>query len=290
MVFALRSTNISAKEALREGVARLQRAHIESASLDARLLLEHVLGTTREHLLFTFDAPLSETQDTAYRELIAKREKRQPVAQLTGKREFWGMNFKVSGATLDPRPDSETLIEALVARCDREAKLRILDLGTGTGCLLLALLKEFPHATGVGVDISEEALCVARENAVHNELQGRCEFKTSDWFKNIEGSFDIIVSNPPYIETAAISGLTPEVAKFEPRLALDGGADGLDCYRAIVAQLPQKLAPEGTAALEIGFGQLMAMEELIASHGLLIAGVKRDLNNIPRCILMTRTN
>lgn len=286
--FAISLERISAKEALREAVRTLQAAHVETASLDARLLLEHALGLSREQLLIRIDDVLTPQQLEYFHTLINARAKRQPIAQIIGRREFFGLTFKVTPNVLDPRPDSETLIEALIKRCkNRQAPLKILDLGTGTGCLLLALLYEFPHATGTGVDISAEALRVARENAIQLGLQSRVNLVISHWCMQVEGTFDIIVSNPPYIPSADIAGLAPEVAEYEPKLALDGGADGLNCYRAIVASLPQRLAKGGIAALELGFGQQAAVEALAAENGLKTLGVACDMQGIARCILLT---
>lgn len=286
--FALSFERIPAKEALREAVRTLQAAHVESASLDARLLLEHTLGLSREQLLARIDDALTAAQAGHFRTLIAKRARRQPITHIIGRREFFGLSFKVTPAVLDPRPDSETLIEALLRRHkDRSVPLRILDLGTGTGCLLLTLLYEYPRATGVGVDISPEALAVAQENATNLGLQSRVEFLTSHWCMNVTGAFDVIVSNPPYIPTGDIAGLAPEVSQYEPKQALDGGADGLACYRAIVASLAAHLAPGGVAAIELGMGQQAAVETLAAGHGLTVAGVIQDMQGIPRCMMIT---
>jgi release factor glutamine methyltransferase len=211
------------------------------------------------------------------------------VAQLTGRREFWDLTFKVTQHTLDPRPDSEALIEAVLARFrDREQALRVLDLGTGTGCLLLTLLKEYPNASGLGVDICPEALGVAQENALNLGLQPRVDFVQSCWAEQVKGMFDIVISNPPYIPTDAIEKLAPEVARFEPKLALDGGADGLDCYRTIVSQLPQLLSEEGMAVFEIGFGQAKELQAIVDGEGLQVVAIKEDLAHIPRCVLVSQ--
>jgi len=286
--FALAFERVSAKEALREAVMALQAAHVETASLDARLLLEHATGMSREQTLFRMDDILSQQQLTLYRRLIDRRAHRQPVAQIIGRREFFGLTFKVNSSVLDPRPDSETLIESIIKRVrDRKAPLRILDLGTGTGCLLLTLLYEFPNATGVGVDISDEALKVAQGNAVSLGLQSRAEFMASHWCMRVAGTFDIVISNPPYIPTDDIAELAPEVANWEPKLALDGGADGMSCYRAIVASLRGSLNPGGIAALELGMGQLPAVEALAQENGLTPTGVGYDIQGIPRCLILT---
>ncbi len=288
---ALSLEMLSAKEALRESVKTLQAAHIESASLDARLLLEHATGFSREQLLFKMDELLTPPQAETYRALVARRANRQPMAQIIGRREFFGLTFKVTPSVLDPRPDSETLIEAVLRRLkDKQAPLSILDLGTGSGCLLLALLYEFQNATGTGVDISEDALKVARENALHLGLQSRAKFLTSHWCMQVEDTFDIIISNPPYIPTGDILDLQPEVSDHEPKLALDGGADGLSCYRAIVASLANHLAEGGLAVIELGFGQQLAVETLVQENGLHVAGIAHDLQGIARAILITHKN
>ncbi|NBX04453.1 MAG: peptide chain release factor N(5)-glutamine methyltransferase [Alphaproteobacteria bacterium] len=287
----LKNNTFSAKDVLLSAVLDLQRAHVESASLDARILLEYVLGVSREQLLMGMDRTLTVEQEAQYRHLIALRAERRPLAQIIGRREFWGADFTVSEYTLDPRPDSETLIEAVLERvADKNAPLKILDLGTGTGCLLLTLLRELPNAQGTGVDICPNAMGVARENARALELETRVEFVASDWCEQLSGAFDIIISNPPYIPTDDIETLAPEVKKFEPLLALDGGKDGLDCYRTITAKLPAHLTPSGFAAFEIGIGQQRSLEMLAEEHGLKVSAVKKDLGGIPRCLILTLTS
>lgn len=278
----------SVKDVLRHAVLQLQRAHIETASMDARIILQYVLGVTREELLLDNDRELSPRQYDTYQALLEKRQMRQPVSHLIGKREFWGMLFKVTPDTLDPRPDSETLIEAILSRMPaREAEMKVLDLGTGTGCLLLTVLSEYPNAQGTGVDVSTGALKVARDNAMNLGLGGRAQFVSSCWGNELDETFDLIISNPPYIPTGAIASLAPEVSQWEPKLALDGGPDGMNCYRAIVAQLPRLLAQDGLAVFEIGIGQAKELETLVQSHGLKVAGTKDDMAYITRCVLVT---
>jgi release factor glutamine methyltransferase len=291
MNIAPKINEILAKEALRWAVLRLQQERIESASLDARILLEYVLGVSREQLLFSLDLPIMPEQYARLETLVEKRAKHQPIAQLIGKREFWGMNFVVSEATLDPRPDSETLIEYVLERVQNRAdSLRILDLGTGTGCLLLSLLSELPAARGVGVDYCDNALLVARENALALGFSSRAEFINSNWCEKVEGKFDIILSNPPYIPTKIIPTLEPEVSQFEPMLALDGGEDGLACYRKIIKILPGIMAKDGFAAFELGMGQRRGIEELAMENGLEVAGARNDLSGITRCIVLQHKN
>ena len=279
----------SAKDSLREAVISLKRAHIETAALDARILLQHVMGISHERLLAEESLALTPGQYASYQKLIGKRGRRCPVAQLIGSREFYGRRFKVTEHTLDPRPDSETLIEAVLewAGSGKAKPFTLLDFGTGTGCLLLTLLKEMSNARGVGVDISKEALSVARENAIGLELQERASFRQQDWNQNIQGTFDIIVANPPYILTRDIAALEPEVSQYEPRLALDGGNDGLDAYRTIMPKLPGLLNGGGIAAFEIGMGQEEEVRKIVAGGLGLVTSVKKDLAGIPRCILLS---
>jgi len=287
----LKNNIISAKESLLAGILELQRAYIVSASLDARLLLEHVMGVTREQLLMGMDMALTEEQEREYKQLIELRANHKPVAQILGRREFWGMDFAVNENTLDPRPGSETVIESILERvADRSAPLRILDLGTGTGCLLLTLLRELPAAKGVAVDMCPKALQVASENAATLGLSERVEFVRSDWCEQLSGQFDIIVSNPPYIPTETIATLAPEVCRYEPMLALDGGADGLDCYRTIMRSLPQLLASDGFAALEIGVGQQRSLETIALESGLKVAATKKDLGGIVRALIINSSH
>jgi release factor glutamine methyltransferase len=283
------ATTNAVKNVLREAVLTLQQAHIDTASMDARILLQHVLGVTREALLGNDALVLTPLQTQAYQTLIEKRKARQPVAQLTGSREFWGITYRVTPHTLDPRPDSETLIEAVLARLPaRDAALSVLDLGTGTGCLLLTVLSEYPAASGVGVDICEHALAVAEGNAAQLGMKQRARFVRSRWAENVSGQFDLILSNPPYIPTNTIPTLAPEVAQWEPRAALDGGTDGLDCYRAIMAQLPALLAPGGLALFEIGIGQAASLKAIAECHGLSVVGTKDDLSLITRCVMVAK--
>jgi len=288
MIALAKTKPITTQEVLRTAVLSLQQAKIESASLDARILLQHVLRLSREQFLLAMEESLSNDQHAMFNELIAKRTNRQPVAQIIGKREFWGMEFKVTGDTLDPRPDSESVIEAVLGQCrDRLKPYKVLDLGTGTGCLLLSLLNELPNATGIGVDISEAALAVAKENTIYFGMQSRVAFLASNWCEKLAGQFDIIVANPPYIPSKTIESLAPEVANYEPRLALDGGEDGLDCYRDIMHSLPLILEKDGIAVFEIGIGQQAALAEIATSCAMKVKETRQDLGGIIRCVIIT---
>ncbi len=212
------------------------------------------------------------------------------MAYILGEREFWGLPFKVSPAVLVPRPDSETVIEAAVALlADRQRPWRILDLGLGSGCLLLTLLREFPAARGVGLEVSEAALAVARANATALQVEDRAALLLGDWRQPgwrdpLGGPFDLLVSNPPYIEADAITGLMPEVSRFEPRLALDGGLDGLAAYRAIAADAPRLVAPGGRVLLEVGEGQAPEIYRIFQSTGFTPEAPWKDLGGIDRVV------
>jgi protein-(glutamine-N5) methyltransferase, release factor-specific len=266
--------------------ARFIAAGIESARLDARLLVAEALGCGPDRVALSPDTPLSPVQAERLEVLAARRAAREPMSHILGRRGFWTLTLKVTADTLDPRGDTETLVEAVLKRVpDRAAPLRLVDFGTGTGAILLALLTELPNATGLGVDKSPAALAVARENARTHGLAPRAEFRLADWGEGLDQRFDVIVSNPPYIPDQDIDGLDPEVAAYEPRLALAGGPDGLECYRVLIPQMARLLAPGGIAAVEVGAGQAPAVAGLFTACGLAFATVERDLAGIGRCVL-----
>lgn len=276
-------------DALRDASRTLDQAGVENARADARLMLRFILKISLSDLLARGDDTLDADQKKQFEALVEKRAARRPMAQVIGMREFWGLDFKVTEHTLDPRPDSETIIEMLFKyQPVRSKPLTIVDFGTGTGCLLLAALSEYPAARGVGVDISDAALTVAEGNAVALRLKNRAIFKKSDWNSQINGVWDVVISNPPYIKTEEIPGLSPEVAKFEPRLALDGGGDGLQCYRAITRFLPKVLADGGVALLEVGAGQAASVADLAKEQGLRIEEIAHDLAGIERCVVIRK--
>jgi release factor glutamine methyltransferase len=266
---------------------RLRGAAIEAPRLEARRLLAHVLNTSEEALLRDPRAPVPADQAQHFAALLARRVAHEPFAYLTGRVGFWTLDLEVSPATLIPRADSETLVEAALDACpDKGAALHVLDLGTGTGALLLAVLSELPAAKGVGVDLKPEAAVLAARNAARLGLAGRAGFLAGDWAAAVSRRFDLILCNPPYIESAAITGLMPEVARHEPASALDGGADGLDAYRRIIADLPRLLAPRGVAVLELGQGQQAAAEALAKAAGLTPEACRADLGGVPRALVL----
>ncbi len=277
---------LTAKDALDEGATTLARAGIDAPRRDAALLLEAAAGLSRTALLANPARHLGREPITAYRALVSRRADHEPVSRILGRREFWSLPFAVSPATLDPRPDSETLIEGALALCpDRSAPLSILDFGTGTGCLLLALLSELPAATGVGIDICAAALGVAKANATALDLGARARFVAGDWGSALAGSVNLILANPPYIADRDFAGLSPEVARYEPRKALAGGSDGLHAYRGLSPHLGPLLEDEGHALLEVGEGQAGPVAEILSRDGLKIRRILRDLGGIRRCII-----
>lgn len=273
-------------EALADIAGRLRRAGVDTARLDARMLLAEVLGAEPLAVVAHPEWPVDAAAGERLAALVARRERREPMSHILGRREFWSLDFVVSADTLTPRPDSETLVEALLAAIpDRRAPLRLLDFGTGTGCLLLALLSELPAARGVGVDISSAALAVARRNADRLGMAQRADFVSGDWGRGLAGLFDVILSNPPYIGEDDIAGLEAEVASFEPRSALAGGPDGLACYRRLVPDIMRLLAPDGVAAVEIGQGQAEAVAALFSESGASVV-IRRDLAGVQRCLVI----
>jgi release factor glutamine methyltransferase len=271
---------------LREAGQRLAAAGVEDAPRDARLLLQAASGLSSAALVAFPERGVAAAALARFYGMLERRERREPMAQILGVREFWSLRFRVTADTLDPRPDSETLVQAVLDRVpDRAATLRLVDFGTGTGCLLLALLHDLPSAAGLGVDLSAAALAVAAENARDLGLAARATFRQGNWDEAISPPFDIVVSNPPYIESAMIPQLQPEVARFEPRLALDGGADGLDAHRRLLPAAARLLRQGGLAALEVGVGQADSVTAIGVACGLRHIATAADLGGMPRVVV-----
>lgn len=266
---------------------RLDAAGVASARLDARLLVCAATGETAAGLIARPERRLSAQEADVLSAMVARRRAREPIAYVLGSREFWSLDFAVSASVLTPRPDSETIIEAACQYiAEPERRFRVLDLGTGSGCLLLALLHEYPAASGVGVDINPAATALARRNAERLGIGARSAFVVGDWTASITGRFDVVMSNPPYIPTGEIEGLAPEVAHYEPRGALDGGSDGLDAYRALLPLTSEILAPGGMALFEIGAGQHEAICSLACAGGFEVVGLQADIAGTPRVAIL----
>ena len=273
-----------------EAVNKLAELFEDSTStprLDARILVAFVLNETTMKVFSYPEIPLDDVKLKNLKSFVKRRLNHEPVSKIIGKKGFWTLDFEVTSDTLDPRPDSETLIEAVLDKItDKSANLRLLDLGTGTGCLLLSLLSELPNAKGVGIDISLKTVEVARKNAVNLGFSNRCEIKQCDWKDfNTDKPFDILISNPPYIPKTDILNLEREVSEFDPMLALDGGNDGLDAYRSIASFARDVVFAKGFLALEIGIGQTLDVTKIFTAAGFTTYKVQKDIANIDRCIL-----
>jgi release factor glutamine methyltransferase len=279
------SRDMTVAQARRALADAFRRADLDSPELDARLLLGHALGLDHTGLTIESGRSLGDDPARALAALAARRLGREPVARILGVKEFWGLPLRLNDATLVPRPETETVIEAALAAIDsagsRNRALRIADLGTGSGALLIALLTELPNASGIGTDVSREALAAARDNAGGLGVAARTEFTICDFGAALTGTFDLVVSNPPYIASADIDTLSPEV-RHDPRRTLDGGADGLDCYRTIAGQAPRLLKPNGDLVVELGIGQEPAVATLFRAAGLIPSPARPDLAGIPR--------
>jgi release factor glutamine methyltransferase len=275
-------------DARRAWAAQFRAGGIESPDLDARILVGHALGLDHAELAAAPGRMLDGAEQQGIAALAHRRLQREPVARIVGHKEFWSLKLTVDAATLVPRPETETIVEAALEEIDargaRLRALRIADLGTGSGAILLALLSELPHALGVGSDISQRAAMVARHNAHRLDLT-RAGFVVCDMASALRGPVDLIVSNPPYVASRDITALGPEVRDFDPRGALDGGPDGLDFYRNIAATAPALLAPGGALIVELGAGQAQAVAALFAAAGLAPLPPHPDLNGTPRALV-----
>jgi release factor glutamine methyltransferase len=269
--------------------ARFKSAPIDSAELDARILVGAVLGLDLTGIIAAANRCLASDEATRLEDFARRRLSGEPIARIVGYKEFWGLPLQLSAATLVPRPDTETVVElawqVLCTSPQPHRPLRIIDIGTGSGAILLALLSELPNASGIGTDISVAAVETASANAAHLGFALRTAFVACDYVAALSGKFDLIVSNPPYIRSAEIASLAVEVRNHDPVAALDGGADGLDAYRAIAPEAARLLAPGGTLVVEVGLGQSSDVRRLMAVVGLTLQGPpKADLAGIRRAV------
>lgn len=272
---------------LRRAVARQLAATSETATLDARILVAYVLGSAPTDLALRDEELVGDDLEARAMMLARRRAAGEPVARIVGEKEFYGLTLALGPETLEPRPDTETLVDAVLDTVVRDRPVTILDLGTGSGAILLALLSELPNAWGLGVDLSEAALAVARANAVTLGLGERAAFAAGDWSAAVGARFDVVAANPPYIEAAAICGLPVDVRDHDPHVALDGGEDGLFAYRRIFADLKRLLKEDGSAFLEIGAGQADAVAEIAAAARFQVS-FRRDLAGIDRVAVAVR--
>lgn len=266
--------------------SRLEAAGLSGPVIDARLLVEAAADATRVDIVTDPYRALTPDQESRLEDYLARRERREPVSHILGRRGFWKIMLQVTPDVLTPRPDTETIVDLALKTFGEQQAFNVLDLGVGSGAILLAILAERPLARGLGVDVSEEALAVARENAANLGLAGRCALLRGDWTAGLDGdSFELVVSNPPYIATGVIETLEPEVRDHEPRLALDGGADGLDAYRRLAPEVLRVLKPGGRFAVEIGYDQREAVEALFREAGALDVRTVKDLADRDRVVV-----
>ncbi len=275
---------------LRLATDRLAKAGIDGPAREARLLLEHAAAIPLATQIAFGERVVADEAVVAFERAVSRRVDREPLSHIIGRREFWSLDFQVNRDTLDPRPDSETLIDGVLHALAIDADYRsrpfsLIDFGTGTGCLLLALLSELPMAQGLGIDLNPGAVAMATANAERLGMAKRASFRQGDWDQGLSARFDVILSNPPYIPSAEIEDLAPEVARHDPRLALDGGVDGLDAYRALAQTVIRVKKPDSLIAFEIGYGQAAAVTEIMAAAGLRREAVAADLQGHERVLL-----
>lgn len=278
---------MNVEKALKEAIEILQKNSVASAILDAKILIQHVSSLSREDIVFKAShLNLSEHQQKKFFDLIQQRAKKIPLTHLTNNREFFANNFYVDENVLDPRPDSEALIEMIIEKFDKVSSLNICEIGSGSGCLIISLLKHFENWFGLALDISAKALLIAKKNAEINQVLSRINFIQSDLFSNLpnEKIFDIIISNPPYIPTNEIENLQDEVRLYEPRIALDGGCDGLDFYRKIAEKSQKYLKNHGDIFLEIGYNQHQDVKNIFENNNFKFINFKKDLSGIIRIL------
>ncbi|MBH69493.1 MAG: protein-(glutamine-N5) methyltransferase, release factor-specific [Rhodospirillaceae bacterium] len=282
------ASNCKIGDALSAATKQMRSAGIPDPINDSRILLGYSLALKDERFYGLENTAITPKQLACYQVNIERRCNREPTSRIIGRRAFWSLNLKLTPQALDPRPDSETLIESMLRHFpDRNMPLKMLDLGTGTGCLLLSALYEFPHSTGVGIDVDIACVLLGQENAVRHGLEKRAIFKVGNWYAKINSKFDVILCNPPYVPTNHISKLQPEVFKFEPYIALDGGPDGLDCYRSLAPGLADLLAPDGLIFMEIGFDQKFTVTEIMEKYTLKVNAIEKDLAAHDRCLILS---
>ena len=270
-------------EAIKSGSKLLKEKNIRTCILDSELLLSKSLNKSREEILTNLDQNINKSALTNFNKYLIRRSKKEPIAYLLGEKEFWSKRFFVNKNTLIPRPETELLVEKLVTFF-RKKRVTILDIGTGTGCIIVSLLSEFKNSTGIAVDISNEAIMVAKENACKFKLSNRIKFLNKPFEDLYNKKFDLIVSNPPYIKSMEIKNLSDDIKKFEPRMALDGGNDGLDLIKKVIYKSREILKVNGMLALEIGNEQINKVSKILIDNKFRIKCVIKDYRNNVRCV------
>ncbi|MEE9273592.1 MAG: peptide chain release factor N(5)-glutamine methyltransferase [Robiginitomaculum sp.] len=274
----------SFQQILHAAKGQLEAAGIETPMVDACLLMTHVSGLTRSDFIVCADDPISKPVKTKFWQALMRREAGEPIAYIIGKKEFWSLDFAVTKNVLIPRPETEGVVSAALDLMKERKDYKVLDVGTGAGAILISILHTHKTARGYGIDISQKALSIAQKNATTLGVLERCKFDRSDFLKNVVGQFDIIVSNPPYIDRAAMQVLPEGVKDYEPDLALSGGEDGLNAYRKIIDNLPRRLKPGGHVIFEIGYDQKIPVEALLAKAGFSDLSCQSDLAGLDRIV------
>ena len=275
------------EEIIKKGSKELKKNKISSYGLDAEIILSDVMGVTKEFLITNNNINISDNIKKKFNYAINRRINNEPVAYITGKREFWSKTFKVSRATLIPRPETELLIYKII-NFFKNKNINILDIGTGSGCILLSILKELKFSRGTGIDISKSAIKIAINNSRRFNLSNRSKFRVFDVNKFNLGQYDLIVSNPPYIPSREIRNLSKDIRNYEPGIAINGGKDGLDLIKKVIYKSSVLLKKNGLFAIEIGTNQYMRVSQVMNSHGFRVIGKEFDYNNNVRCIISTK--
>ncbi len=275
-------------ELINIGANLLKEKNISSSTLDSEILLSKTLKKSREELLINFDQKIYEDNILIYKDFIKRRSKYEPIAYILGEKEFWGKKFRVSRSTLIPRPETELLVDYLI-KIFKEKNISILDIGTGTGCIILSLLNNLNYCSGLGIDISSHAIKVAKENSVKFRLGNRIKFLNKSFVNIFNQKFDLIVSNPPYIEKKDLKNLCEDIKRYEPRIALDGGNDGLDLIKKVIYKSKNILKIKGTLALEIGNEQIKKVSKILLNNNFRIKHVIKDYKDNTRCVIAKYT-
>ena len=277
---------MNALELINFGAKELRKKKIDTSILDSELMLSKILNKKREKLLINLDQEICQKFSSRYKKLVLRRSQQEPIAYIMGEKEFWSKNFFVSPETLIPRPETELMVEKLI-KIFKERKIKVLDIGTGSGCILISLLSELKNSRGIGIDISRKAISIAKKNSKKHKMQNKIKFLNKGLNDKFNQKFDLIVSNPPYIKSGEIKNLKEDIKKYEPRIALDGGNDGLDLIKKVIYKTQYILKIKGMLALEIGNEQFKKVSKLLIKNNFRIEHNIKDYKNNVRCIIST---